>query len=126
MREISFLEFEIREITDAQLKEGEDEALEQSYRKMVNSRKILEALSAVRALTGEGGQSAGEQVSRAVREMAQIAGLDGTLQQMQDSLLTVDDLLSDFNREIAGYMDEFSFSEEEYFETEKRWMKSTV
>lgn len=40
MREISFLEFEIREITDAQLKEGEDEALEQSYRKMVNSRKI--------------------------------------------------------------------------------------
>lgn len=120
MREISFLEFEIREITDAQLKEGEDEALEQSYRKMANSRKILEALSAVRALTGEGGQSAGEQVSRAVREMAQIAGLDGTLQQMQDSLLTVDDLLSDFNREIAGYMDEFSFSEEEYFETEKR------
>ena len=120
MREISFLEFEIREITDTQLKEGEDEALEQSYRKMVNSRKILEALSAVRALTGEGGQSAGEQVSRAVREMAQIAGLDGTLQQMQDSLLTVDDLLSDFNREIAGYMDEFSFSEEEYFETEKR------
>lgn len=121
MREISFLEFEIGEITDAQLKEGEDEALEHSYRKMSNGKKILEALAAVRALTGENeAQSAGEQIGRAVRELSQIAGLDESIQQMHSSLLTIDDLLSDFNRELAGYMDEFSFSEEEYFETEKR------
>lgn len=121
MREISFLEFEIGEITDAQLKEGEDEALEHSYRKMSNGKKILEALAAVRALTGENeAQSAGEQIGRAVRELSQIAGLDESIEQMHSSLLTIDDLLSDFNRELAGYMDEFSFSEEEYFETENR------
>ncbi len=121
MREISFLEFEIGEITGAQLKEGEDEALEQAYRRMANGRKILEALSAVQAMTGEGGgQSAGEQVGRAVRELGFVAGLDESLRQMHESLVTIDDLLSDFNRELAGYMDEFSFSEEEFFETEKR------
>lgn len=121
MREISFLEFEIREIDDAQLRDGEDETLEQAYRKMSNARNIVQALAAVRAMTGDGeGQSAGEQIGRAVRELSQIAGMDESLQQMQSSLLTIDDLLNDFNRELAGYMEEFTFSEEELYETEKR------
>ena len=121
MREISFLEFEIREIDDAQLRDGEDETLEQAYRKMSNARNIVQALAAVRAVTGDGeGQSAGEQIGRAVRELSQIAGMDESLQQMQSSLLTIDDLLNDFNRELAGYMEEFTFSEEEFYETEKR------
>lgn len=121
MREISFLEFEIREIDDAQLRDGEDETLEQAYRKMSNARNIVQALAAVRAITGDGeGQSAGEQIGRAVRELSQIAGMDESLQQMQSSLLTIDDLLNDFNRELAGYMEEFTFSEEEFYETEKR------
>lgn len=121
MREISFLEFEIREIDDAQLRDGEDETQEQAYRKMSNARNIVQALAAVRAMTGDGeGQSAGEQIGRAVRELSQIAGMDESLQQMQSSLLTIDDLLNDFNRELAGYMEEFTFSEEEFYETEKR------
>lgn len=121
MREISFLEFEIREIDDAQLRDGEDETLEQAYRKMSNARNIVQALAAIRAMTGDGeGQSAGEQIGRAVRELSQIAGMDESLQQMQSSLLTIDDLLNDFNRELAGYMEEFTFSEEEFYETEKR------
>lgn len=121
MREISFLEFEIREIGDAQLRDGEDETLDQAYRKMSNARNIVQALAAVRAMTGDGeGQSAGEQIGRAVRELSQIAGMDESLQQMQSSLLTIDDLLNDFNRELAGYMEEFTFSEEEFYETEKR------
>lgn len=121
MREISFLEFEIREIDDAQLRDGEDEILEQAYRKMSNARNIVQSLAAVRAMTGDGeGQSAGEQIGRAVRELSQIAGMDESLQQMQSSLLTIDDLLNDFNRELAGYMEEFTFSEEEFYETEKR------
>ena len=121
MREISFLEFEIREIDDAQLRDGEDETLEQAYRKMSNARNIVQALAAIRAMTGDDeGQSAGEQIGRAVRELSQIAGMDESLQQMQSSLLTIDDLLNDFNRELAGYMEEFTFSEEEFYETEKR------
>ena len=55
-----------------------------------------------------------------MRELSQIAGMDESLQQMQSSLLTIDDLLNDFNRELAGYMEEFTFSEEEFYETEKR------
>ena len=42
LREISFLEYEIKEIEDADLKEGEDEALEADYRKFSNGKKIME------------------------------------------------------------------------------------
>ena len=44
-REQSLAEFEQKEIADAGLQPGEDEELEQAYRKMSNSRKIAESLA---------------------------------------------------------------------------------
>ena len=40
LREISFLEYEINELEEADLKEGEDQELETEYRKFVNGKKI--------------------------------------------------------------------------------------
>ena len=39
-REISFLEYEIREIEEAGLREGEDEELENEYRRFSNGQKL--------------------------------------------------------------------------------------
>ena len=44
-RDISFLEFEINEIDSAHLSDGEDEELAALYRKMSNSRQIMEGIS---------------------------------------------------------------------------------
>ena len=67
-REAAFLTFEINEIDQAELKEGEDEALETAYRKMGHAKKIAESLQTVYAITGYGAEnSAGEQVGRAIR-----------------------------------------------------------
>ena len=71
-REAAFLTFEINEIDQAELKEGEDEALETAYRKMGHAKKIAESLQTVYAITGYGAEnSAGEQVGRAIRELQQ-------------------------------------------------------
>ena len=43
-REMAFMEYEISEIDAASLKLGEDEELEQAFRKYNNSRKIMDAL----------------------------------------------------------------------------------
>ena len=51
-REAAFLAFEINEIDQAELKEGEDEALETAYRKMGHAKKIAESLQTVYAITG--------------------------------------------------------------------------
>ena len=86
VREQSLLEFEIREIEEAELKDGEDELLEQSYRKMVNSRKIMEALQMVLQFCGGGEMSASEQTGRACRELSGIVKYDEGLEALSSQL----------------------------------------
>ena len=118
-RELSFLEFEIQEIEDAALDPGEEEELERKYRKMSNSRKIAEALNQVYQLTGyEAG--AGEMTGRALRELSDVVSYDEDLGGMADALTDIDGLLNDFNRDVSSYLADFTFSEEEFYETEKR------
>ncbi|MDD7740592.1 MAG: DNA repair protein RecN, partial [Lachnospiraceae bacterium] len=120
-REMAFLEFEIHEITEAGLSDGEDEELETRYRKMGNARRIAESVNLIYGLTGyEGENGAGDQVGRALKELQQIVSLDESLQDLVSSLMDIDALLNDFNREVSGYLDELTFSEEEYYEVEKR------
>lgn len=57
-REMDFLAFEIGEIEDAQLKEGEDEALETEYRRLINGKKITEALDEIYEQTDMRGMEA--------------------------------------------------------------------
>lgn len=121
-RELSFLRFEINEIEEAELSSGEDEELEKTYRLMSNSRKIVETLNAVHQLTGNDG-GAGDQTGRAVQELERVTDLDDGLAGLHASLADIDNLLNDFNREAASYLEDFSFSEEEFYETERRLNK---
>jgi DNA repair protein RecN (Recombination protein N) len=118
-REISFIRFEINEIEEAALAPGEDEELEKTYRRMTNSRKIAEAVSEVHRLCGyEDG--AGDLTGRALREIGTVTAYDEQLAGLESMLADVDSLLNDINREAADYLDSFTFSEEEFYNTEKR------
>ncbi len=118
-REISFLEFEIREIEEAELIPGEEEELEKRYKRMNNSRTILQTLGIVYQLTGAS-EGASDLTGRAARELNAAADYDESLKNLQNTLLDVDAILSDFNREISRYLEEFTFSEQEFYETESR------
>lgn len=50
-KELSLAEFEFHEIEEAGLTQGEDEELERDYRRMANSRQIVEAASKAYQLT---------------------------------------------------------------------------
>ena len=52
-RELSLAEFEAQEIEEAGLVVGEDEELEELYRKMTESRKVTEAVAETYHYTGE-------------------------------------------------------------------------
>lgn len=120
-REKAFLEFEIQEIENAHLTAGEDEELEKLYRKLSNGKKIVEALQSVHGMTGydeEGG--AGEMIGSALRELGRVAEYDVELEGMESSLQEIDALMNDFNREISSYLDDLTFDDETFFETEQR------
>ena len=120
-KEADFLAFEIEEISNANLILGEDEELEERYRRMNNSRKIMESLRETYGYTGELQEvSAGSLLSRAVSSMSEAAQYDKQVEELYGQLLEIDSLLNDFNRDLSAYQEETEFSEEEYFETESR------
>ena len=119
-RELSFLEYEAKEIEDANLTLGEDVELEEQFRKYSNGKKILDAIYVVQAATAEEDESASERISRAVRELAGVSGYDKRVEELENQLTEIDNLLGDFNREVASYLSEEEFDNETYFEIEKR------
>ena len=120
LRELSFLEYEWQEIDEAGLTAGEDETLESEYKKFANGKKIVEALSHAYEYTKGGEDGASDLISRSLRELSAVSDFDRTVQGFSEELLEIDNLLSDFNREISDYLQEADFDEEHFFETEKR------
>ena len=122
VREQELLEYEVNEISEASLVEGEDEKLESLYHKMVNSRKISEAAGMAYAMTGSGEseESASDMVGRAVRELSSVAGYDKELEDILAQLSDVENLLTDFNHALSSYIKDLEFDDEEFKETEDR------
>ena len=120
-REQSLAEFEQKEIADASLQPGEDEELEQAYRKMSNSRKIAESLAESYQLSGNDAEDgAGNSLSRALRALRSVTMYDPALEQMEEQLAEVENLLSDYNHDVSEYMSDLEFDEEDFRSTEDR------
>ena len=120
-RELSLAEFEVNEIEEAALTEGEDDELEQLYRRMTESRKVTEAIAGTYQYTAvDSSANASDCLSRAIRAFQEISDFDDSASQLYSQLLDADSLLNDFNRELSEYAKSFEFSEEEFNETEER------
>ena len=120
-KELSLAEFEYQEIEDARLVPGEDEELETAYRRMSNSRQIVEVVSNVYQLTGSGDeQTAADAVGRAARELHMIESYDSKAADLASELANIDNLLSDFNRNIAEYLSDMEFDGQTFADTEER------
>ena len=114
LREMDFCRFEIEEIENAALKDGEEEKVAADFKRFSNARRIAESLSqAYDAVSGDA-------VSRAFREIDGTMAFDEGLKGIRDELCDVDSLLSDLSREIAGYMDDMTFDEAAFRETQER------
>ena len=120
-RELSLYEFEVHEIEEAALRENEDEELEETYRRMTESRKITDAVAQTYRYTCEDSSAnAGDCLTRAIRAFREAAEFDEEGDRLCALLMDVDSLLNDFNRELSAYASKFEFSEEEFKETEER------
>ena len=120
-REISLITYEIEEIENAALKNGEDEDLEEQYHKMVNSKRIAENVSVAYDCTGYTGRNAaGDSIGRAVKELKQAASYDEKVQELTEQLEEIDNLLNDFNRSLVDYQNSLEFEPGEFNLVERR------
>lgn len=118
-REVSLLEYEINEIFNADPAEGEDEELEALYKRLVNSKKITAELSAAYSLSGYD-EGAGTLLGRACMSLSSLESYDEDLKRLSEQLAEIDNLLNDFNRDIADCINDFEFDEEKFTITEER------
>lgn len=119
-RESALAQFEWQEIEEAQLIPGEDEEVERTYQKLVNSQKIKEASSAAYSLCGYEDGGVGGNIGRALREIRSVSAYDEALQEFEKQLLDLDSLFNDYNRGMAEYLSELDFDAELFDQTEKR------
>lgn len=120
-KEISLAEYEVNEIEEAGLFEGEDEEVETLYRRMSAGKKVTERIAEAYHYTSEDeSANASELLSRAIHALADVESVDEQGAGLYQQLIEIDSLLNDFNRELAEYAKSLEFSEEEFYETENR------
>lgn len=119
-KEMDFLQFEIGEIEEAGLRSGEDEELEQQYRKLSHARKIAEHAGEAYELAAGREGSASDLISAALQKLLSVSEYDKELENLTSQLGELESLANDFSRELSGYLDSLTFDEYEFAQIEER------
>ena len=107
-RDLSFYQFEASEIGEADLKAGEDDELEEEFKRMTHGRKIAESLSSVyESLSSDDGVST--RVGYSMKELSAVSHLDEKLGGFYEVLNSIDSLCYDLSKDISEYMDKLDF-----------------
>ena len=118
-REIVLLEHEINEIEAANLKPGEDDDLEDEYKRLSNFSRTMEYFGrAHEAMAGDGGVS--DALSSAISDIRYIESIDEKASEFLAMLNDADSIIADFNRELSSYMADASFDAARFNEVELR------
>ena len=115
LRRMETLQFQIAELEKAQLIPGEDEALEQRQKLLMNAEKLMSGLNeAVGCLYGdEDREGASDQISLAVRHLGSIARLDDAASRLLEKVQELAYAVSDCAEELRDYRDGLNYSEDE-------------
>ena len=116
-RKLDLLKYQLNEIEEANLKQGEEEKLEEKRKKIQNSEKIVENLNSVNDALGE---STIDAISYAVRAFEKIENIDEKYQNCNNSLKSIYYELQELSRDVCNYKDEVDFDEEERNNIEER------
>ena len=114
-RRQEMLQYQIRELERAELKPGEDEALEQRQKLLLNGEKLSSALKeAVTALFGDEDSRGGtELLDEALSALGGVLRYDEALRGTHDRLRELSFSLSDLGEELRDYRDSLGDTEAE-------------
>lgn len=119
-REISFLQFEIDEIQNANLKPGEDASLEADYRRMSNASRIFDYLKEAENLLAEAPENLSDLSGQIIQAVTRAAAYDPDLESAEKLLNDLDEIISDASRTLRDYMETHEYDEQALADTENR------
>ena len=119
MREVDRLEFEIAEIEEAAVREGEEEDLKAQFKVLASARTIKENLfGAGEALRGESGASDGS--AAALKFLSHLCDLSDDLKDLYDRAADIDSMIGDLYSDIERVAENIDDDEEKLAEVDKR------
>ena len=116
-RKIDLLQYQINEIDTANLKENEEDALEEKRKIIMNSEKIAQSLNEADLAIGE---NTIDLLSTSIRALEKIEQIDKKYQQTVSSLKSVYYELQEISKDISSYREDIYFDEQERNEIEER------
>ncbi len=119
-REISFIEYEVNEITAASLVLGEDEELETEFKKMSNAQRIIGEISVAEQLLVSGDENAQNFLQAAIKAVINASAYDESLSGIADNLSVAEDMLSEASRSINSYASNCIYSDEDFNRVSER------
>ena len=118
-REIDRLQFEINEIEEADVREGEEEELKERFKVLAGAKSIKENLyGATEALHGDSGASEG--ISAALKFLSHVSDMSGELAGLYDRAADLDSMMNDLYSDIERCADGIEDDEEKLSEVDKR------
>ena len=114
------MRFELEEITGAHLREGEEEELVEQYRRLSHATQIAQGLAEVYALTGGDSVSVSSLLARGMQTLHRLAEYDENVADFSEQLSQIDALVSDLNREISDYMEDYQGDDGTLDQVERR------
>ena len=116
-RKLDLLEYQVKEIEEANLKVGEEEELEEKRKLIVNSEKIVENLQEADQLISE---NSIDSISMAIRALEKIEMLDNKYEKVSTDLKSIYYELQELSRDVNEYKNDIYFDEEERDFVEER------
>ena len=116
-RKLDLLRYQVNEIEEANLKEDEEEKLEEKRKIMINSEKISKNLNEADIAIGE---NSIDSLNTAIRALEKIENIDNVYEKISNDLKNIYYELQEISRDISSYKDDVYFDEEERNEIEER------
>lgn len=118
---IDMLAFQLNELEEAGLIDGEDEELEQERRQLMNYQKVMKSLSdSYQFLSGSDEHSSVDFIGRALEQIENISDLSQDYQVMSQKLSGIYYELQDVISDISSQIDGLDYDEERLNEIEER------
>jgi DNA repair protein RecN (Recombination protein N) len=116
-RKLDLLKYQLNEIEKAKLKNGEEEALEEKRKIILNSEKIAENLKQADLAISDNGI---EYISTAIRALEKIENIDTKYETINGNLKNLYYELQELSRDLSSYMEDTYFDEQEREQIESR------
>ena len=116
-RKLDLLKYQLNEIENANLIEGEEEELENKQLKISNSEKIAFTLNEIDSAISE---NVIDLISNTIRNLEKIENIDKKYEDSNKSLKSVYYELQEVSRDISDYKEEIYFDEEEQKNVDNR------